>query len=87
MQYFLYMVQYLLANNSIDIIAGDFNCDLLKVSENKFRDIFTDQMVNKPTLISRCLIDHVQVRKTLMAEFSINATVGNIYFSGRDTAS
>ena len=80
MQYFLYMVQYLLANNSIDIIAGDFNCDLLK-------DQITDQMVNKLTLISGCLIDHVQVRKTLMAEFSINATVGNIYFSGRDTAS
>ena len=43
------MLQYLLATNSIDIIAGDFNYDLLKVSQNKYLYIFTDyvQMVNK----------------------------------------
>ena len=47
---FLQMFQYLLAANSIDIIAGDFIYDLLKVSQNKVLDIFTDlaQMVNKP---------------------------------------
>ena len=47
---FLQMFQYLLATNSIDIIAGDFIYDLLKVSQNKVLDIFTDlaQMVNKP---------------------------------------
>ena len=43
------MLQYLLATRSIDIIAGDFNYDLLKVSQNKFLGISTDhvQMVNK----------------------------------------
>ena len=47
---FLQMFQYLLATNSIDIIAGDFIYDLLKVSQNKVLDIFTNlaQMVNKP---------------------------------------
>ena len=45
------MFQYLQAKNSIVIIAGDFNFDLLKVSQNKFLDTFTDhvQMINKPT--------------------------------------
>ena len=44
------MLIYLLATNSIDIIVGNFNYDLLKVSENKLLDIFTHhiQMVNKP---------------------------------------
>ena len=42
-------MQYLLATNSIEIIAGDFSNDLLKVSQNKFLDIFTDHVhiVNK----------------------------------------
>ena len=44
-------MQYLLVANSIDITAGDFNYDLLKVTENKFLDILTDhvQIVNQPT--------------------------------------
>ena len=51
MQEVFQMLQYLLATNSISIIAGDFNYDLLRVSQNHFLDIFTDhvQMVNKPT--------------------------------------
>ena len=54
----------------------------MKVSENKFLDIFTDhvQMVNKPTHISGSLIDHAYIKKSLMEEFSFNATVQNIYF-------
>ena len=54
MEEFLQMLQYLLPTHSIDIIAGDFNYDLLKVPQNNFLDIFTDhvQMVN----ISRSLI-------------------------------
>ena len=47
------MLQYLQATISIDILAGDFNFDLLKASQNNFLDIFTGyfQMVNKPTHI------------------------------------
>ena len=47
------MFQYLLATNSIDIVAEDFNYDLLKESQNKFLDNFIEhvQMVNKPTHI------------------------------------
>ena len=41
-------------------------------------------MVNKPTHISRSLIDHAYVKKSLIAEFYTNATVGNIYFSDHD---
>ena len=83
MQEFFQMLQYLLATNSIDITAGEFNYDLLKVSQNKFLDIFTDhvQMVNKPTHIYGSLIDHVCIKKALMEEFFTNVTVENIYFS------
>ena len=74
------MLQYLVATYSIDIIAGDFNYDLLKVSENKFLYIFTD----KPTHIFGSLIDHVYIKKSLMEELLFNATVQNIYFSDHD---
>ena len=43
MKGFFQILQYLLANNSIDIIAQDFNYDILKVSENKLLDIFKFQ--------------------------------------------
>ena len=39
MEEFFQVVLYLVATYSIDIIAGDFNYDLLKVWENKFLDI------------------------------------------------
>ena len=56
------------------------------MSENKLSDIFKDhaQMVNKSTYISGSLIDHVDIKKTMMTEFSINATLENIYFSDYD---
>ena len=34
MQEVFQMLQYLLATNSVDIVAGDFNFDLLKASGN-----------------------------------------------------
>ena len=43
MKGFFQILQYILANNSIDIIAQDFNYDILKVSENKLLDIFKFQ--------------------------------------------
>ena len=81
------MLQYLVATYSIDIIAEEFNYDLLKVSENKFLDIFTNhvQMVNKPTHISGSLIDHVYIKKSLMEKLFFNLTVQNIYFSDHVT--
>ena len=71
------MFQYLLSTNSIDFIAGDFNYDLLEVSQNKCSDTFTEhvQMVNKPVHVSGCLIDHVYIKKVLMEEFLIDVTV------------
>ena len=86
MQEFFQLKQYLLAANSIGIIAGDVSDDLLKVTENKLLDIFTDhvQILNKPTHISGSLTDHVYIKKTWMYEFSINVTVENIYFSNHD---
>ena len=70
-------MQYLLAANSINIIAGEFNYDLLEVTENKLLDIFTDhvQIVNKRVYISGYMIDHICIKKTLMS----------IYFSDHDT--
>ena len=87
MQEFFQMLEYLLATNSIDIVAGDFNFDLLTVSENNlFLNHFTEHVyiVNKPTNISGSLTDHVYIKKTLMEEFFANATVKNIYFSDHD---
>ena len=79
------MLQYLLATNYVDIVAGDFNFDLLKVSENNLLlNHFMEQaqIVNQPTHISGSLKDYVYIKKTLMEEISANATVENIYFSG-----
>ena len=41
MQGFFHLLQYLLATDSIDIKAANFNYDLLNVSENNFLDIFS----------------------------------------------
>ena len=67
------MLQYLLATNSVDIVAGDVSFDLLKMLENNLLlNHFTEhvQIVNKPTHISATLIDHVYIKKILMEEFS-----------------
>ena len=67
------MLQYLLATNSVDIVPGDVNFDLLKMLENNLLlNHFTEhvQIVNKPTHISATLIDHVYIKKILMEEFS-----------------
>ena len=68
MQEYSQRLQYLLATNSINIIVGEFNYDPLKVSENRFLNIFTDHvsMVNKPTHISGFLIHHIYIKRTLM---------------------
>ena len=84
MQEFFQMLQYLLATNSVDIVAGDFNFDVSKVSENNlFLNHFTEhvQIVNKAIHISGSLIDFVYIKKTLMEEFSTNVTIENIHFS------
>ena len=79
------MLQYLLAKNSIDIIAVDFNYDLLKVSQNKFLDIFTGhvQIANKPAHLCGSVIDHVYIKKALIEAFFTNVTVENMVISKR----
>ena len=49
MQTFSQLMQCLLAVTSTDIVVGDFNYDLLNVTENKLIDIFTGyvRIVNK----------------------------------------
>ena len=47
MQGFFQMLQYLLSTKSIDVVARDFNHDLVKLLENKFLDIFTDRFQGK----------------------------------------
>ena len=49
MQEVIRMLQYFLATISIDIIAGDFNFDILKESENKLSDILTPFPDSKQT--------------------------------------
>ena len=57
--------------------------NLLKASQNKFLDIFTDdfQMLNKPTHTSRSLIDHDSVKKAFMEGLFINITAEKKFFS------
>ena len=45
-------MQYLTAADSSNVIEGEFSYDLLKLTENKLSDVFTDlaQTVNKPAL-------------------------------------
>ena len=76
------MVQYIVVTNSIDIIAGDCNYDLLKVMEIKLLDIFTDYVrgVNKPTQVSGSLIYYVYMIKVFMEELFLNPTAENIRF-------
>ena len=66
MQEVFQMLQYLQATNSVDIVAVDFNFDLLKVPENNLLlNHFTEhiEIVNKATHISGSLIDHVYIKK------------------------
>ena len=87
MQELFQMLQYLLATNLVDTVAGDFNFDLLKVLENNLlSNNFMEhvQIVNKPPHVSGSLKDHVYIEKTLLEEFSANATIENIYFSDHD---
>ena len=82
MQNSFQMLQYLLPTNSVDIVAGDFNFDLLKVSENNLLlNHFMEQaqIVNQPTHISGSLKDHVYIKKTSMEEISANATVETVF--------
>ena len=53
------------------------------MSQNKFLDIFTDQVdiVSKPIHISGSLIDHVYIKRALMEKLFTNVTVKQIYFS------
>ena len=79
-------MQYLLTGNSINIVGGEFNYKLLKLSRNKLLDKLTNhvQIVNKPIHISWSLEYLGYIKKTLMEEFPINVTIENIYFSNRD---
>ena len=59
------MLQYSIAANSIS--SNSRYQDLLKISEKKLLDIFTDyvKMINKSTHISESFIDHAYVRTNL----------------------
>ena len=80
------MLKYLLARNSIYIIAGDSNYDLSKMFENEVLDISTYhlQMVNKRTNIPKILINYVCIKKNLTEELSTDETVENIYVSDNE---
>lgn len=56
------------------------------MTENKLLNYFTDhaQTVFKPTHISGSQIDHVEIRKTSLEEFSTKVTLESIYFSDHD---
>ena len=71
LEHFCEILEYLLVSNSVDVIVGNFNYDLSKVSTNKILDHLKDyaQVVNEATHISWSLIDHVCVKNTLLKDF------------------
>ena len=81
MQKFSQYTQYFLEANITDITGEDLNYDLLKIIKS-FLDTFIDHIhiVNKWINISKSLLNHLYIKKTLMEEFPTNATVENIYF-------
>ena len=83
---FCEILEYLLVLNSVDVIVGDFNYDLSKVSTNKILDHLRDcaQVVNEPTHISGSLIDHVCIKNTLLKDFAVIVKIQNMYLSDHD---
>ena len=70
-------MEYLLESNSVDVIVGDVNCDLLKVKSNKLLDHIIEytQVVNEPTHISGFPIDQVYIKSALLEKFHTNTIV------------
>ena len=71
------MLEYLLEVKSIDVIAGNVNYDLSKVSSNKLLGhiIGYTQVVNEPRHTSGPQLDHVYMKSALLEEFHIKAVV------------
>ena len=70
-------MQYLLAQNFVDVKAGGFNYGLLKVADRKPLNnlIGYYQIKNKPTHISGSFLGKVCITKTLMEDFPNNLTL------------
>ena len=70
-------MQYLLAQNFLDIKAGGFNYGLLKVGDRKPLNnlIGYYKIKNKPTHISGSFLGKICIRKTLMEDFPTNLTL------------
>ena len=70
-------MQYLLAQNFVDVKAGGFNYGLLNVADRKPLNnlIGYYQIKNKPTHISGSFLGKVCTRKTLMEDFPTNLTL------------
>lgn len=81
MHKFSQLMQYFQVAISIDVIAGDFKYDILKVSK---KDSNHFKVVNKLTQILGWLTDRLYIKKNLMGELSTNVTMKIIYFSDRD---
>ena len=77
MQEFLYLIQYLLVENFVDVKAGGFNYGLLKVTDRKPLNHLTGsyQIKNKPPHISGSFLGKVCIKKTLIEDFPTNLTV------------
>ena len=65
------ILEYLLVANFVDVITGDFNYDLSKLSSNTLLDhmIGYTQVVNEPTHIYEYQIDHVYIMSASLEEF------------------
>ena len=82
------ILENLLVENSVDIIAGGFIYDLSKLSSNKLLNhmIGYTEFVNKPTHISGSQKAYVYAKSALLEEFLTKAIVQSIYLSDHDAA-
>ena len=80
------ILENLLVENSVDIIAGGFIYDLSKLSSNKLLNhmIGYTEFVNKPTHISGSQKAYVYAKSALREEFLTKAIVQSIYLSDHD---
>ena len=80
------ILEYLLVSNSVDVIVGNFNYDLSKVSRNKILDHLKDyaQVVNEATHISEISNRSCLYKEYIIKRFSVNVKIQNMYFPDHD---
>ena len=82
---FFEYLRYFVERSSAHFVIGDFNIDVFN-DNMQLKNILSDytQVVKEPTHLSGSLLDQIYVRNTVLQEFSVSASVIDLYFSDHD---